>query len=98
MDAGLQRQTRGELDAAHGHRCLVRRAELPGVSERLFPERSRLVDVMHDAEFLRFFKSQRAASCDDLHSLRVADEAGQTLRAADAGFQAQVNLGQAETP
>ena len=92
LPAGLH----GALDAPHGLRGLVGRAELLGVLHDVFHEAVALEDVVDDAEFLRFFERERVARDHQLDRLALADQARQPLRAAGAGKNAEVHFRQAD--
>src|SRR5205085_8069604 len=74
------------LDASHSARCLVRRAEAPGVLHDAVPPLLAILlgrpDVVDDAEAKRFFEVEETAFDHQLDRLRLSDEARETLRAA----------------
>src|SRR5690242_3057249 len=60
-ESNLRAGDDGALDAPHGSRSLVRRAELPSVSHHVIPECLALIDVVNQAEFQRFLEAERPA-------------------------------------
>ena len=70
------------LDASHGLRRLVGRAELLGVLHDVLHEAVTLEHIVDDAEFLRLFERERVARYHQLDRLALSDHARQPLRAA----------------
>ena len=82
------------LRRRHGERR--HRRDLRGERERLLEGRLRGHDPRDQAEPLGLARVERASGQDQLHRPRLADRAGQPLRAARAGHHPDPDLGLAE--
>src|SRR5690242_12483856 len=83
------------LDAAHGFRSLVGRAELLGVFHDVFHEAIALENVVHDAEFLRLFERERVAGDHQLDRFALSNQPGETLRSTGTREHAKIYFRQA---
>src|SRR5207249_1047395 len=98
LERDLRAALHRALDAAHGLRRLVRRAELLGVLLHLVHELLRargLPDLVHEPELLRLLEAEDVAGDHELDGLALVDEPRHALRAARAREHAERHLGQA---
>src|SRR5437773_3354495 len=84
------------LDQPHGFRGLVRRTELFRVQQHLLPVVLRGQHLVDQAELLRPVEREQLALDHQLDRQRLADDAGEPLRAPRAGQHAEVDLGEAD--
>src|SRR5438552_857984 len=84
------------LDQPHGLGGFVRRAELLRVQQHLLPVVLRGQHLVDQAELLRPVEREQLAFDHQLDRQRLADDAGEPLRAPRAGQHAEVDLGEAD--
>ena len=94
LEAGLDRA----LDVADGPARSGGGQELTCVVEHLLPEALALEDVVHESQFLGLLERERPPGRHLLDGPGLAEEAGEALRPAGPGQDAEIHLGKADLP